>query len=137
MLLGKAAASIVVSELVAQHGLDKPEGRRTLSRAGRIAVDKTAGRIVELVDQVLGKSAAVTAICLMIPRTTHEAATDLLVRLRRASQTFSLRRSREMVALPLISSRRWCEAGRKPMKTWRERGPERSHRSNNFVPLEG
>lgn len=52
---GKPAASIVVTELVAELGLEKPEGRRNLNNAGKLAVEATAKRIVELVDKVLAK----------------------------------------------------------------------------------
>ena len=52
---GKPAASIVVSELVAESGLAKPEGRRRLNEAGQRAVDRVAERLAELVDQVLAE----------------------------------------------------------------------------------
>ena len=55
MYSGKPAASIVVNELVAEHGLAKPEGRRQLNAAGKEAVELTAERLAALVDQVLGK----------------------------------------------------------------------------------
>ena len=64
MYSGKPAASIVVSELVAQAGLAAPEGRRHLNDAGAQAVEVTAGRLVQLVDQVLqakGGSTGTTA----------------------------------------------------------------------------
>jgi uncharacterized metal-binding protein len=53
----KPAASIVVSELAAEHGLSGIDGRRCLNDAGKRAVELTAARLVELVDQVLGKTA--------------------------------------------------------------------------------
>jgi hypothetical protein len=49
MYSGKPAASIVVTELVAERGLGKPEGKRHLNEAGQQAVEATAGRISELV----------------------------------------------------------------------------------------
>jgi hypothetical protein len=55
MYSGKPAASIVVTELVAQRGLDLPEGRRRLNAAGRQAVEATAGQAAELVDELLQK----------------------------------------------------------------------------------
>jgi uncharacterized metal-binding protein len=55
MYSGKPAASIVVTELVAEHGLGKPEGKRRLNKAGQQAVDATAGRVSELVDELLLK----------------------------------------------------------------------------------
>jgi uncharacterized metal-binding protein len=50
---GKPAASILVSDLVAEHGLDRPAGRRRLNEAGRQAVELTAQRIAETVDNLL------------------------------------------------------------------------------------
>jgi uncharacterized metal-binding protein len=55
MYSGKPAASIVVTELVAEHGIERPEGKRRLNAAGRQAVEATAGRITELVDELLQK----------------------------------------------------------------------------------
>ncbi len=55
MYSGKPAASIVVTELVAECGLGKPEGKRRLNEAGRQAVEATAGQIVGLVDELLKK----------------------------------------------------------------------------------
>src|SRR5512137_2397470 len=52
---GKPAASVVVSELVAERGLSRPEGRRHLNEAGKQAVQVTAERLVTLVDEVLGE----------------------------------------------------------------------------------
>ncbi len=50
----KPVASLVVSEVVAEHGLPKPEGRRRLNPAGQQAVAITAQRLAALVDQTLG-----------------------------------------------------------------------------------
>jgi uncharacterized metal-binding protein len=55
MYSAKPAASIVVSELVAQRKLDKPQGCRRLDKAGERAVDVTAEHLAALVDQVLGR----------------------------------------------------------------------------------
>ena len=52
---GKPAASLVVSDLVAENGLDEPKGCRHLNEAGQQAVDLTADRIADLVDELLGK----------------------------------------------------------------------------------
>lgn len=52
---GKPAAGVVVTELVAERGLGKPEGRRRLNDAGRRAVDETADRVAGLVDELLEK----------------------------------------------------------------------------------
>ena len=51
----KPAASIVVSELAAAHGITGIAGRRCLNEAGRKAVEVTAERLTTLVDQILGK----------------------------------------------------------------------------------
>jgi uncharacterized metal-binding protein len=53
MYSGKPAASIVISDLVAEHGLDEIEGRRQLNAAGRKAVELAAQRLTELVDEIL------------------------------------------------------------------------------------
>jgi uncharacterized metal-binding protein len=54
MYSGKPTASIVVSDLVAKHGLGEVEGRQQLNTAGRQAVDVVARRLTELVDRILG-----------------------------------------------------------------------------------
>jgi len=53
---GKPAASLVVTDLLSRRGLERPEGRRSLNEAGRRAVELTADRLAELVDDVLGRS---------------------------------------------------------------------------------
>ena len=55
MYSGKPAASVVVSDLVAENGLGQPEGNRRLNAAGRQAVEVTASRVAEMVDTLLGK----------------------------------------------------------------------------------
>ena len=55
MYSGKPAASIVVTELVAERRLEKPEGKRRLNEAGKQAVDVTADEIARLTDDLLGK----------------------------------------------------------------------------------
>jgi hypothetical protein len=55
MYSGKPSASIVVSDLVAEHGLGKPEGKRHLNASGQQAVEMTAGRVAGLVDELLHK----------------------------------------------------------------------------------
>lgn len=57
----KPAASLVVNELVAECGLERPEGRRRLNAAGQKAVEVTAERLAALVDQALGKEAGTAA----------------------------------------------------------------------------
>ncbi len=53
---GKPAASLVVSELVQQHGLEQPQVLRRLDEAGLQAVDLLAVQIADQVDQLLGKA---------------------------------------------------------------------------------
>jgi hypothetical protein len=55
MYSGKPAASIVVTELVAERGLAKPEGKRHLNESGRQAVEATAEQMAGLVDELLQK----------------------------------------------------------------------------------
>jgi uncharacterized metal-binding protein len=55
MYSGKPAASIVVDELVAEHGLSSPQGRRRLDEAGLQAVEVTAKQVASLVDEILEK----------------------------------------------------------------------------------
>src|SRR5512137_1498744 len=55
----KPAGRLVVNELVAECGLERPEGRRRLNAAGQKAVEVTAKRLAVLVDQALGKGAGV------------------------------------------------------------------------------
>src|SRR5512137_796813 len=55
MYSGKPAASMVVTELVAEGGFGKPEGKRRLNEAGKQAVDATAAQMAYLVDELLQK----------------------------------------------------------------------------------
>ena len=54
MYSGKPAASLVVSDLVQQKGLEQPKGLRRLNEAGMQAVDLMAEQIANQVDQILG-----------------------------------------------------------------------------------
>jgi uncharacterized metal-binding protein len=51
---GKPAASVVVTDLVSEHGLGRPEGARRLNESGRQAVVVAADRVAGLVDELLG-----------------------------------------------------------------------------------
>jgi uncharacterized metal-binding protein len=55
MYSGKPAASIVVTDLVEQNGLDSPQGARHLNEAGMKAVALTANGVIDLVDELLEK----------------------------------------------------------------------------------
>lgn len=52
---GKPAASVVVSEIVRERGLEQPAGRRRLNAAGQRDVTETAGYVAGLVDELLDK----------------------------------------------------------------------------------
>ena len=52
---GKPAASIVVTDIVAEKGFDPPQGRRRLNKAGQQAVLETAVQTAGLVDELLDK----------------------------------------------------------------------------------
>lgn len=52
---GKPAASIVVSDLVSENTLVRPQGLRKLDEAGLQVVDITAERMAQLVDELLDK----------------------------------------------------------------------------------
>src|SRR5512136_232608 len=57
----KPVGSLVVNELVAECGLERPEGRRRLNAAGEKAVEVTAERLAAMVDQALGKEGGTPA----------------------------------------------------------------------------
>jgi uncharacterized metal-binding protein len=52
---GRPAAGVVVSDLVREAGLPRPQGARRLDAAGRGAVEVTADRVAGLVDELLGR----------------------------------------------------------------------------------
>jgi len=52
---GKPAASLVVSDLLVENGLERPQGCRHLNRAGLQAVALIADRVADLVDELLEK----------------------------------------------------------------------------------
>lgn len=55
MYSGKPAASLVLTDFLAERGLDKPEGQRRLNAAGLQAVEAAAQQVAEMVDDLLGK----------------------------------------------------------------------------------
>jgi hypothetical protein len=55
MYSGKPAASVVVTDILVERRLDKPEGKRRLNDAGRQAVEATAMQVVALVDKLLDR----------------------------------------------------------------------------------
>jgi hypothetical protein len=109
----KPAASLVVNELVAECGLERPEGRRRLNAAGQKAVEVTAERLAALVDQALGKETGTSATSEAAPhepkREEREATCSCgsgvpVTKVSIDGQTV------ELVALPLIF-RQFREAG--------------------------
>jgi uncharacterized metal-binding protein len=55
MYSGKPAASLVLTDFLAERGLDKPEGLRRLNAAGLQAVEAIAQHVADQVDDLLGK----------------------------------------------------------------------------------
>lgn len=55
MYSGKPAAQILVTDVIAEHGLNSLEGKRHLNEAGLQAVDVTAQKVADMVDDLLGK----------------------------------------------------------------------------------
>ena len=55
MYSGKPAASVVVTELVADERMERPAGPRRLNAAGEQAVATTSARVAELVDSLLNR----------------------------------------------------------------------------------
>lgn len=101
----KPAASLVVNELVAEGGLERPEGRRRLNDAGKKAVTVTAERLAALVDQALGKEAGAAPVAAEPVSAPHEAEREAncacgsgiaVTKLTIDGQTV------ELIALPLI-----------------------------------
>ena len=73
----KPAASLVITDLVAERGMGQPEGGRRLNAAGRQAVDAAAERAAELVDELLEKHwsrRAGTFVEAPVPAPSAEAA---------------------------------------------------------------
>jgi uncharacterized metal-binding protein len=109
----KPVASVVVSDLAAECGLARPEGRRRLNAAGQQAVEVTATRMAALVDQALGRragAAAAEAAPTESDGEEREATCSCgsgipVTKLPISGQTV------EVVALPLIF-RRFAENGR-------------------------
>ena len=104
----KPAASIVVSELAAEHGITGIEGRRCLNQAGKQAVELTAERLSVLVDKVLGKEKRPTGGATDGHPTAPgspdpvvcSCGSGIPVKMLRIAGT-----SREVVALPIIFER--------------------------------
>ena len=76
MYSGKPAASIVISDLVAERGLEEVRGRRQLNAAGKQAVEIAAQRLTDLVDEILGPpklTVVNNAVSELLPRQANPA----------------------------------------------------------------
>ncbi|HKS75400.1 MAG TPA: putative zinc-binding protein [Terriglobales bacterium] len=106
MYSGKPSASVVVSDLAAEHRIGAIEGRRSLNQAGKKAVELTAERVGALVEELLGKpvaSAPLVSIKTADPAASGTAGCSCGSAVR--TQTISIDgRSIEILALPLIFS---------------------------------
>ena len=101
----KPAASLVVNELVAESGLDRPEGRRRLNAAGQKAVETTAERLAALVDEALSKEVGAAATAAESTRETHNEEREVACSCGSGVAVTKLLidgRTVELVALPLI-----------------------------------
>lgn len=104
MYSAKPAASLVVSELAAEHGLGTIDGRRSLNGAGRQAVELTAERLTSFVDEVLSKQSAKMLISIAVPTKAEQPKTTGCA----CSSSVPVQsvnvdgRSVELLALPLI-----------------------------------
>ncbi len=110
----KPAASVVVNELLAECGLERPEGRRRLNAAGRRAVDVTAQRLAALVDQALQKEGGRAAV---VEAAGHAAKSEQREATCSCGSGVPVTRVKingrivELVALPLILQK-FRDAGR-------------------------
>ncbi len=77
MYSGKPAVSLVVSELVQEKGLEKPEGFRRLNSTGLQAVDLVAQEIADHVDQILGQKWDRRKGEFELPILSNDTSTDL------------------------------------------------------------
>jgi uncharacterized metal-binding protein len=112
---GPPTASIVVDALVAEHQLPTPEGRRHLNQAGLDAVELTARRLVELVDDVLRAGSPLgDAPDETVPLTRRKppAATCSCGSATPVTKLIVDGTEVELLALPLIF-RQFLEAGRR------------------------
>lgn len=114
MYSGKPAASIVVNELAAEHGVGKIEGRRGLNEAGKQAVDVTAQRLAELVDQFVGIRDARGPSTELVPQTSEaKVATCSCESGAAVDKVLIAGETVELLALPVIFQH--CrEKGRTP-----------------------
>lgn len=113
---GKPAASLVVTELIAELGLAKPTGRRRLDEAGMKAVDATAERLAEVTDSLLGKEKPATVTGEAAGTTVKPAERQVTCSCGSGAPVTKLvvdGKTVEMLVLPLIL-RKFFEVGRPP-----------------------
>ncbi|HRQ37011.1 MAG TPA: putative zinc-binding protein [Chloroflexota bacterium] len=115
MYSGKPAASVVVTDIVAEQGVGRVDGRRHLNEAGQQAVAATAGRVAELVDELLAPYARPTngrSIDLEVQQPPTQAACACGSGI--PVQTVALNgQTVTLVALPLILAQ-FYEEGKRP-----------------------
>jgi len=112
----KPVASLVVNELVAECGLERPEGRRRLNAAGQKAVEFTAERLAALVDQALGKKAGTLPAVAVPGSEPHGDEREVTCSCGSGVPVTKLEiggKPVEMVALPLIFQK-FLDTGREP-----------------------
>jgi uncharacterized metal-binding protein len=118
MFSGKPAASLVLTDFLAERGLGKPEGRRRLNAAGLQAVEASAQQVADLVDDLLGKrwDRRVGGFAEEVPQPEAQGPVEAtcscgsgipIQKVLINGQTVTL------IALPLIFQQ-FCEAGKTP-----------------------
>jgi uncharacterized metal-binding protein len=115
MYSGEPAESIVVTELAADHRLDRIEGRRQLNAAGRQAVDLAAQRVTATVDKILGPQAfTILDNMAAAPSAASSKSSGCSCGTRVPTMKVAIaERTEELLALPLIF-RQFRLLGRSP-----------------------
>ncbi|MBZ5616332.1 MAG: putative zinc-binding protein [Acidobacteriia bacterium] len=115
MYSGKPAASIVVTDLAAEQKLGRIEGRRCLNEAGQQAVNMTAQRLAEMVDQFVGKQDRRAAVAELVMPQPSKAMTGTCSCASGVPVTEILigKETVRLQALPMIFQR-FREIGRAP-----------------------
>jgi uncharacterized metal-binding protein len=115
MYSGKPAASIVVTDLAAEQNLGRIEGRRCLNEAGQQAVNMTAQRLAEMVDQFVGKQDRTAAVAELVMPQPSKAMTGTCSCASGVPVTEILigKETVRLQALPMIFQR-FREIGRAP-----------------------
>jgi uncharacterized metal-binding protein len=114
MYSGKPTASVVVSELAIQSGVGHIDGRRRLNDAGQKAVELTAERLTNLVDQILTTKAPAKPLVSITAPPAHPKPVACARGSGIPVQTVAIEgHPVELLALPLIFSN-LRERGRAP-----------------------